>query len=54
MIVTIRWDSEEAYKGWKKSPVHIAGHREKKREKPQYVIDSMSETFTEVSSLTPV
>lgn len=53
VIVTIRWDSEEAYKGWKKNPVNIAGHREK-REKPEYIIDSMSETFTEVSSGMPV
>lgn len=49
VIIAIHWDSEEAYKGWKKSPIHIAGHRVK-REKPEYILDFMNETFTEVSS----
>lgn len=49
VIVTIRWETEEAYKGWKKSPIHVAGHRQKK-EKPAYIVDFTNETFTEVSS----
>ncbi|WP_046174327.1 antibiotic biosynthesis monooxygenase family protein [Domibacillus indicus] len=49
VIIVIRWESEETYKAWKKSPIHVAGHREK-REKPEYIIDFANETFTEVSS----
>ncbi|MCI2252899.1 antibiotic biosynthesis monooxygenase [Domibacillus sp. PGB-M46] len=48
VIVAIHWESEEAYKGWKKSPIHIAGHRTK-REKPDYILDFKNETFVEAS-----
>lgn len=47
VLITIRWQSEKAYKEWKKSPVHIAGHRQK-AEKPAYILDVTNETFTEV------
>ncbi|ALS28535.1 antibiotic biosynthesis monooxygenase [Paenibacillus sp. 32O-W] len=39
VLVMIRWESEEAWKNWEKSDVHIQGHREKRGQpKPEYVI----------------
>ncbi|UPK46807.1 antibiotic biosynthesis monooxygenase family protein [Paenibacillus pabuli] len=36
VMVLIRWQSEEAWKNWEKSDVHIKGHREKRgQEKPE-------------------
>ena len=29
VIMIVRWESEEAWKAWEKSPEHIAGHKEK-------------------------
>lgn len=49
VIVSFHWESEEAYKGWKKSPIHIAGHRTK-REKPDYILDYQIETFIDITS----
>ncbi|MDQ0063603.1 antibiotic biosynthesis monooxygenase [Paenibacillus harenae] len=43
VIVTIRWESEEAWKNWEKSPEHIAGHRQKRGEQqsaPEFVIST--------------
>ncbi len=46
VIVLIRWESEEAWKAWEKSPEHIAGHKKKiaehggKPPKLDYVISS--------------
>jgi len=40
VIVMIRWESEEAWKGWEKSEVHIAGHRENRgKPKPEHVLN---------------
>lgn len=41
VLVMIRWESEEAWKNWEKSDVHIQGHREKRNTPtPEYVISS--------------
>ncbi len=41
VVVMIRWESEEAWKGWEKSPAHIAGHRNKQGQSPpEYVIST--------------
>ncbi|REK77176.1 antibiotic biosynthesis monooxygenase family protein [Paenibacillus paeoniae] len=41
VISMIRWESEEAWKNWEKSPVHLAGHREKRNDAPpSYILDS--------------
>lgn len=41
VLVVIRWASEEAWKGWEKSPEHIQGHRDKKgHQPPDYVIST--------------
>lgn len=46
VVVIVRWESEEAWKAWEKSPEHIAGHKKKiaehggKPPKPEYVISS--------------
>ncbi|WP_431028264.1 antibiotic biosynthesis monooxygenase family protein [Lysinibacillus sp. LZ02] len=43
VVMIIRWESEEAWKAWEKSPEHIAGHKAKlkegKPEKPEYMIN---------------
>lgn len=43
VIMLVRWESEEAWKAWEKSPEHIAGHRAKLKDggkpaQPDYVI----------------
>ncbi|MEK4701464.1 antibiotic biosynthesis monooxygenase [Solibacillus sp. FSL R7-0668] len=44
VVMIIRWESEEAWKAWEKSPEHIAGHKKKiaehggKPPKPEFVI----------------
>lgn len=41
VVVIIRWESEEAWKNWEKSDVHIQGHRSKKGQTPpEYVIST--------------
>lgn len=41
IVVMIRWESEEAWKNWEKSDIHIQGHREKRGQTPpDYVISS--------------
>ncbi|WP_438351739.1 antibiotic biosynthesis monooxygenase [Paenibacillus sp. FA6] len=41
VMVMIRWESEEAWKNWEKSDVHIQGHRQKKGNvTPEYIISS--------------
>lgn len=52
VIVLIRWESEEAWKAWEKSPEHIAGHKKRiaehggKPPKPDYVISSEGGLYT--------
>lgn len=39
VLVLIRWESEEAWKNWEKSPQHIQGHREgRSKPKPAYIL----------------
>jgi heme oxygenase (staphylobilin-producing) len=41
VVAVIRWESEEAWKAWEKSPAHIAGHKDKKaRVAPPYIIST--------------
>lgn len=41
VVVMIRWESEEAWKNWEKSPEHIAGHRNSKGQSPpEYIIST--------------
>ncbi|MFF2480295.1 antibiotic biosynthesis monooxygenase [Paenibacillus sp. NPDC058071] len=41
VVAMIRWESEEAWKNWEKSPDHMQGHRNKKdQSQPEYVIDT--------------
>ncbi|THF78799.1 antibiotic biosynthesis monooxygenase [Cohnella fermenti] len=41
VLVVIRWESEEAWKAWEKSPEHIQGHRDSKgQQPPEYIIST--------------
>lgn len=41
VLMMIRWESEEAWRNWEKSDVHIQGHRENhNKPKPEYVIST--------------
>lgn len=41
VILMARWESEEAWKKWEKSDIHIQGHRENRgKPTPEYVISS--------------
>ncbi|MCZ0704209.1 heme oxygenase (staphylobilin-producing) [Natronobacillus azotifigens] len=39
VVMMIRWRSQEDWKNWEKSDVHLQGHRNHKgKEKPEYII----------------
>lgn len=41
VLIIVRWESEEAWKRWETSEVHIAGHRAKLgKPKPEHIISS--------------
>jgi heme oxygenase (staphylobilin-producing) len=41
VVVMIRWESEQAWKNWEKSPEHIEGHRQNHgKTPPEYVIST--------------
>jgi heme oxygenase (staphylobilin-producing) len=51
VVVMIRWESEEAWKAWEKSPAHIEGHRQsRKNGKPEYIL-SGSTSFYDVKAV---
>ncbi|MEK8130760.1 antibiotic biosynthesis monooxygenase [Paenibacillus filicis] len=53
VLVLIRWESEEAWKNWEKSPEHIQGHRNSKgKQPPEYVI-STTVSMYEVKKVRP-
>lgn len=53
VVVMVRWESEEAWKEWEKSDVHIQGHRQSaKQGRPDYIIASNHDTY-QVSVLKP-
>lgn len=46
VLVMIRWESEEAWKAWEKSDVHIQGHRQSaKQGRPDYIISSSHDSY---------
>lgn len=51
VVIMIRWESEEHWKNWEKSDVHIAGHRAKRGQpKPEYML-GMEVSFYEVRAV---
>lgn len=41
VVVMIRWESEDHWKQWEKSPAHIAGHKANLgKPKPEYIVSS--------------
>ncbi len=41
-MVIIRWESEEAWKNWEKSPEHLQGHRDSRGQTPpDYILDTV-------------
>ncbi|MCP1305645.1 antibiotic biosynthesis monooxygenase family protein [Paenibacillus tyrfis] len=41
VIVMIRWESEEAWKKWETSEVHLEGHRQARgKPKPEHILSS--------------
>ena len=54
VVMIVRWESEEAWRAWEKSPEHIAGHKKKiaehggKPPKPDYVINMEHGNYTVV------
>lgn len=46
VLVMIRWESENAWKAWETSDVHLAGHRANRgKPAPSYIIDSRQELY---------
>lgn len=41
VLIIVRWESEEAWKNWEKSDVHIQGHRDSRgKPKPEYIVST--------------
>lgn|SRR5690554_2132217 len=46
VLIIVRWESEEAWKNWEKSPEHIAGHKANiGKPKPDYIIESSQDLY---------
>lgn len=46
VLIIIRWESEEAWKRWETSEVHIAGHRAQRgKPKPEHIISSETSMY---------
>lgn len=46
ILVVVRWESEQDWKNWEKSPEHIAGHKAKRgTEKPEYIVESSQDLY---------
>jgi len=53
VVVFIRWESDEAWKAWEKSPEHIQGHRDSRgRQPPEFVISTTVNMY-EVKKVRP-
>lgn len=51
VLVLIRWKSEEAWKAWEKSDVHLAGHKANRgKPKPSFIIDSNQKVYEQLAS----
>ncbi|KHF40102.1 antibiotic biosynthesis monooxygenase family protein [Halalkalibacter okhensis] len=46
IIIMIRWESEDAWKAWETSDIHLAGHRAKRgKPSPSFIIDSKQDVY---------
>ncbi|MGD6831837.1 antibiotic biosynthesis monooxygenase family protein [Sutcliffiella halmapala] len=46
VIVMIRWESEDAWKAWETSEVHLAGHRANRGvPRPEFILDSRQDVY---------
>lgn len=46
VLIMVRWESEEAWKNWEKSPEHIAGHKANAgKPKPDFILDSEQNVY---------
>ncbi|MEC2076202.1 antibiotic biosynthesis monooxygenase [Metabacillus fastidiosus] len=46
VVVMLRWESEDAWKAWETSEVHLAGHRANRgKPSPSFIIDSKQEVY---------
>lgn len=46
VLILIRWESEEAWKAWETSEVHLAGHRENRgKPSPAYILSGNQEYY---------
>ncbi|MED4403398.1 antibiotic biosynthesis monooxygenase family protein [Metabacillus fastidiosus] len=46
VVVMLRWESEDDWKAWETSEVHLAGHRANRgKPSPSFIIDSKQEVY---------
>ncbi|WP_110112456.1 antibiotic biosynthesis monooxygenase [Bacillus sp. CGMCC 1.16541] len=46
VLIMIRWESEEAWKAWETSDVHLAGHRANRgKPSPSFILESRQDVF---------
>ncbi|MCM3490973.1 antibiotic biosynthesis monooxygenase [Alkalihalophilus marmarensis] len=46
VMVLIRWESEEAWKAWETSEVHLAGHRANRgKPKPAFILEGGQDVY---------
>lgn len=53
VVVLIRWESEDAWKAWEKSPEHIQGHRNSRGQQPPEYVVSTTVNMYEVPKVRP-
>lgn len=45
VIIEMRWENQEYFTNWKKSPAHKAGHANRVKEKPEFIVDVKMELY---------
>ncbi|WP_068620268.1 antibiotic biosynthesis monooxygenase [Paenibacillus tuaregi] len=53
VVVLIRWESEDAWKAWEKSPEHIQGHRNSRGQQPPAFVISTIVNMYDVKKVRP-
>ncbi|GIP24478.1 antibiotic biosynthesis monooxygenase [Paenibacillus sp. J22TS3] len=53
VVVLIRWESEDAWKAWEKSPEHIQGHRNSRGQQPPAFVISTTVNMYDVKKVRP-
>ncbi|MGL5314352.1 MAG: antibiotic biosynthesis monooxygenase [Peptostreptococcaceae bacterium] len=48
VMVEIRWENQEYFTNWKKSPDHKAGHANRPKERPEFILDVKMDLYNTI------